>query len=69
MKYIEQITHNNKSLICFVESDHKDNAYVSYFIDGMEITDWSKLLLIYRNLFEVLRTSIVMENNLTLWSY
>ena len=69
MKYIEQLTHNHKTLICFVESDDKDKAYVSYFIDGIEITDFSKLLSIYQKLFDVLRSSIVAENNLQLWSF
>ena len=69
MKYIEQLTHNHKTLICFVESDDEDKAYVSYFIDGIEITDFSKVLSIYQKLFDVLRSSIVSENELQLWSF
>jgi hypothetical protein len=71
MKAIEIINYENKRLGVLVETkeDSDTKGYVSYFIDGIEITDWSKLVKRYQLMFTALADNICDGLGLQKWSY
>jgi hypothetical protein len=59
MKALEIISYEGKTLSVFVETKYDDNkGWVSYFIDGLEITDFDKILKRYQRIFEALADNI-----------
>jgi len=71
MKAIEIINYENKRLGVLVETKPEDDTkgYVSYFIDGIEITDWSKLVKRYQVMLTVLADNLCEGLGLIKWSY
>lgn len=71
MKAIEIINYENKRLGVLVETkpDSEIKGYVSYFIDGIEITDWSKLVKRYQVMLTVLADNLCEALGLIKWSY
>ena len=71
MKAIEIISYEGKRLSVLVETMQDDDTkgYVSYFIDGIEITDWSKLVKRYQRILTSLSDNLCEGLALTKWSY
>jgi len=71
MKAIEMINYEGKNLTALIETmpDDDTKAYVSYFIDGIEITDWSKLVKRYQRILSALADNLCEGLALTKWSY
>lgn len=70
MKAIETINYEGKTLAVLVET-HEDETkgYVSYFIDGMQLTDWSKLVTRYQRIFSAIADNLCEGLAVTKWSY
>lgn len=72
MKAIETITTDeSKVLAVLVETMPNDDtkAYVSYFINGVEVIEWTKLKTQEQRLFNALADNLCDGLCLTKWSY
>lgn len=71
MRATETISYEGKLLGVFVETmpDDDTKGYVSYFIDGIQITDWSKLVKRYQRILTALSDNLCEGLSLTKWSY
>ena len=71
MKAIEIIETEGKRLGVLVETKGNDETkgYVSYFIDGLEITDFSKLVTRYQRLFNTMADNLCKGLAVTKYSY
>lgn len=71
MKAIEIMDYDGKRLAVYVETLPEDDtkATVSYFINGIEITDWSKLVKRYQTTFTVLSDNLCEGLGVIKWSY
>ena len=71
MKAIEMINYEGKCLSVYVETMPGDETkgYVSYFIDGIQITDWGKLVKRYQRIFTALADNLCEGMTLIKWSY
>lgn len=71
MKAIEIINYDGKRLSILVETlpESDTKGYVSYFVDGIEITDWSKLVKRYQRILEALSDNLCEGLGLVKWSY
>ena len=71
MKAVEMINYEGKHLSVLVETMPEDETkgYVSYFIDGIQITDWGKLVKRYQRILTALADNLCEGMALTKWSY
>lgn len=70
MKTIETITYGNTQLTVLIETkEDEKKAFVSYFINGIEITEWSKLVKRYQATLTVLADNMCEGMGLIKWSY
>lgn len=71
MKAIEIINYEDKRLSILVETRPEENtrAYVSYFIDGIEIKEWSKIEKRFQRILTALADNLCEDLKLTKWSY
>lgn len=71
MKAIEMINYEGKCLSVYVETMPEDDSkgYVSYFIDGIEIKDWSKLVKRYQRILTALADNLCEGLAVLKWSY
>jgi len=71
MKAVEMINYEGKRLSVLVETMPEDETkgYVSYFIDGIQITDWGKLVKRYQRILTALSDNLCEGMALTKWSY
>jgi hypothetical protein len=71
MKAIETVQYEGKVLGVLVETKPQDETkgYVSYFIDGIEITDWGRIAPRYRRILTALADNLCEVFCLTKWSY
>lgn len=71
MKAIETIIYESKAFTTLVETQANDeiNGFVYYFIDGMQITDWSKLTPRYQRIFTVMADNLCEKSGVSKWSY
>jgi hypothetical protein len=58
MKSIQNITVDNITLTCLGVSEDNENAKMTYFIDGIEITKWETLSNFYKDLFTAMADSL-----------
>jgi len=60
MKALEMINYEGKRLSVFLETKPEDDTkgYVSYFIDGIQITDWTKLVKRYQRILAALAVNL-----------
>jgi len=60
MKALEMINYEGKRLSVLVETKPEDDTkgYVSYFIDGIQITDWPKLVKRYQRILAALAVNL-----------
>lgn len=60
MKALEIMNYDGKGFAVLVETKPEDETkgYVSYFINGIEITDWSKLVKRYQIMFTALADNL-----------
>jgi tetrahydromethanopterin S-methyltransferase subunit F len=49
--------------------DDDTKGYVNYFIEGSQITDWSKLITRYQRLFTTLADNLCEGLAVIKWSY
>jgi hypothetical protein len=70
MKAIETIIYNGKILSVLVQTQSEENkGYISYFIDGLEITDFDKITKQFQRIFTALADNICEGLGLVKWSY
>lgn len=69
MKTTETINYKDAQLTVFVDADEHDKATVSYFINGYEVTDWSKIKPSFQALLTAIADDICKTYSLTKWSY
>jgi len=71
MKATETIQYEGKLLGVYLETSTADErkAHISYFIDGTEITDWSKLVTRYQRILTALADNLCEGLNVIKWSY
>lgn len=71
MKAIETLTYQGKVFAVLVETKQDDevNGYIHYFIDGTEITDYSRLLKTYQRMFTVMADNLCQGHGLIKYSY
>jgi hypothetical protein len=71
MKAIDIINYEGKTLAVLVETQGNDETkgFVSYFIDGMQLTDWSKLVSRYQRIFSAMADNLCEGLAVTKWSY
>jgi tetrahydromethanopterin S-methyltransferase subunit F len=71
MKTLETILYENKTFAVLVETmpDDDTKGYVSYFIEGSQITDCSKLITRYQRLFTTLADNLCEGLAVIKWSY
>ena len=71
MKALEMINYDGKILAVLVETKPEDDTkgYVSYFINGIEITDWSRLVKRYQVMFTALADNLCEGLAVQKWSY
>lgn len=71
MRAIETIVTENKTLAVLVETMAGDDTkgYVSYFIDGIEVNEWEKVVKRYQRLLIALSDNLCEGLNLQKWSY
>lgn len=71
MKAIETIIHDGKIFTVLVETQANDHTkgFVYYFIDGMQLTDWSKLITRYQRIFTVMADNLCEGFAVEKWSY
>ena len=71
MKAIEMISYEGKRLSVLVETlpDNDTKGYVSYFVDGIQITDWGKLVKRYQRILTALADNLCEGLAVTKWSY
>lgn len=69
MKTIESITYMNHNLTVLITADKYDKAEVEYFVNGIHITDWSKLKPDFQSLFITLSDVVCKNLCLTKWKY
>lgn len=71
MKATETIQYEGKLLGVYLETSTTDErkAHISYFIDGTEITDWSKLVTRYQRILTALADNLCEGYNVIKWSY
>ncbi len=69
MKTIEQISYMGYILAVLVTGDNNDKASVEYFINGMQVTDWSKIKPDFQDFFTCLADTTCKKLCLTKWSY
>ena len=65
------INYDGKILAVLVETKPEDDTkgYVSYFINGIEITDWSRLVKRYQVMFTALADNLCEGLAVQKWSY
>ena len=71
MKAVEIMDYEGKRFAVLVETMPEDDTkgYVSYFIDGNQITDWSRLVKRYQVMFTALADNLCEGLAVTKWSY
>ncbi len=69
MKVLEYIEIHGKCLSVLAIEKETNKAYISYFIDGVEITQWETLPTLYKNLFTVLSDALCEGMKWQKWSY
>ncbi|MBP9690407.1 MAG: hypothetical protein KBE91_12390 [Bacteroidia bacterium] len=71
MKALEIMDYDNKRFGVLVETRPEDDTkgYVSYFIEGIEITDWSKLVKRYQVMLTSLADNLCEGMAVQKWSY
>jgi hypothetical protein len=70
MKRLDTIQYEGKTLAVLVQTfEDETKAYVSYFINGDEIGDWSRLVKRYQDIFTVLSDNLCEGMGLAKWSY
>lgn len=69
MKTIETIKYMNYDLTVLVTGGEHDKATVEYFVNGMQIMDWSKLKPDFQALLNTLADVVCKKLSLTKWSY
>lgn len=69
MKTIETIIYKNHTLSVLITADEHDKASVEYFVNGLQITDWSKLKPDFQTMFSALADAECKILCLTKWSY
>lgn len=70
MKAAETINYEGKVLAVFLETLPADErkAYVSYFIDGIEVTEWSKIVKRYQRILTALSDNLCEGLNVIKWN-
>lgn len=61
MKTIETTTYNGHNLTVLITEMDNDNAFVEYFINGMQVKEWSKIRPDFQALFITL-SDVVCKN-------
>jgi hypothetical protein len=75
MKAIEQCTYRGFNLAVLIEpytepNDSRDNLiHASYFINGMEITEWKNIKPGFQNLLSAMLNQYCEDYELIKWSY
>jgi hypothetical protein len=71
MKAIETIQTENKTLAVLIETLPNDDtkAVVSYFIDGIELTEWSRIPPRFQRLLAALAENLCEGMGVIKWSY
>ena len=71
MKATETIQCEGKLLGVYLETSTADErkAHISYFIDGIEVTDWSKIANRYQRILTALADNLCEGMNVIKWSY
>lgn len=46
-----------------------NKAAIEYFINGYQVTDWSKIKPVFQNLFTVISDEVCRNLKATKWSY
>ena len=71
MKATETLIYENKVFTILVETFENDDtkAHVDYFIDGIQVTDWSKVVKRYQRLLTGLADNLCEGYCLVKWSY
>lgn len=69
MKTIETVFYNNHNLSIFITANDKKQATAEYFIDGIEVTDFSKTRSTFVALFNALFDDYCKCYDLIKWNY
>ena len=69
MKTIQNITYGKDELTVLVTEHDNDKAAVDYFINGYQITEWSQLKPVFKDLLTAAADDVCRNLRLTKWSY
>lgn len=69
MKTIQNITYGKDELTVLVTELDNDKAAVDYFINGYQITEWSQLKPVFKDLLTAASDDVCRNLRLTKWSY
>jgi len=69
MKTILLATVETTSLQLLIEVQENNRAFASYFLNGIEVTEWGKIKPIYQDVFKALFRDYCEKNKLLLWGY
>ena len=60
---------SNKEAVKKYSQTEKGKAAVNYFLNGFEVTDWSKIKPVFQQLFTVIADDVCKNLGLIKWSY
>lgn len=69
MKALNTAIMDGKNLTVLMEELPEDKASISYFIDGLELTQWDAIKPLYQQILTVLADDICKGYCLTKWAY
>lgn len=69
MTAIETINYEGRTLAVLVQEQQPGKGYVQYYIDGIEVTDWGKIVTRYQRILSALADNLCETTGLAKWSY
>lgn len=69
MKTIQNLTYGKDELTVLVTELDNEKAAVEYFINGYQVTDWSKIKPVFQNLLTAMADDVCKGYALTKWTY
>lgn len=69
MKTIQNITYGKDELTVLVTETEEGKGHVEYFVNGYQVTDWTRLKSVYQKLFSAMADDVCNKAGLTKWSY